>query len=170
MLDLTTKNNDDINLDRVAEINLTEQQYIRWMSADTLGPDILDTPEGRIVLKDMRPAPKPRPSILMQMGPLADAALGPEWKQRASQQATLPPNPPVPVRKMKRQVDAVWALFCLQFEVPDEDARLHLANQFAAGVVGLVHAFGVLEAGHGGGSKFEIVKRHVEERIKTALL
>ncbi len=123
MIDLISKNNDDDNLDRVEEIYLTEQQCIHWVSTDTPRPDIFDTPEGRVVLKNIRPAEKTRPSILMQLGPLAEAALGPAWKQRASQQAALPPSPTVPVRKLDRPADAVWTFFyhgCLVIGIHDD--------------------------------------------------
>ena len=58
----------------------------------------------------------------------------------------------------------------LQFEVPDENARLHLADELATGVVGAGHAFGVLEVVHGDESIFQILERHVKKRIKTVFL
>ena len=122
MIDLISKNNDD-NLDRVEEIYLTEQQYTRWMSADTPRTDIFETPEGRVVLKNIRPAAKPQPSLLMQIGPLAEAVLGPEWKQRASQQAALSSSSAVPARKLDRPADAVWTFFyhgCMVIGVHDD--------------------------------------------------
>ena len=58
----------------------------------------------------------------------------------------------------------------LQFEVPDENARLHLADELATGVVGAGHAFGVLEVVDGDESIFQILERHVKKRIKTVFL
>jgi hypothetical protein len=107
----------DDTLDRVEEIYLNQKQYLHWMCADTPRPDIFGTREGKVVLKNMNPVQKYQqpPSILSELGPLAEAALGPGWK-RCEVQPAAPPSP-VPVRKLERPADAVWTFFCYNCHV-----------------------------------------------------
>lgn len=103
MIELSTKNIDDTNLDLVEEIYLTEQEYNRWMSADTPRLDIFDTPEGRVVLKDMAPTEVVRnqPPPRNEMRAMIERAFGPP-KPLVSEES---------LRKIDRPDDAVWTVF-----------------------------------------------------------
>lgn len=102
---------DDDNLDRVEEIYLTEKQCIQWVSTDTPRPDIFDTPEGRVVLKDMQTTdqPKSEPDYHKEMRAMIERAFGPSTNPPMERPVAPPAKP---VRKLERPADAKWTFFC----------------------------------------------------------